>query len=200
MRMSLDYRQEFADRLEVISYVERARRQNIGIVLGVNLDCSFLQKTPTGICLWLHPDMMGLRHVEQMHCIFHAQKPCQGLYQGSGLGSPMWFRLRVMISTLLFVHARPPPKTPMMPHTHTQSLTCSGCCACAGDDNDGSAYLVDQGASCLLRLCLYPGIAFAIAFVDSARQGLCTECMVSSSLSPLGPAMPSAYLMYAHEQ
>ena len=43
-----------------------------------------------------------------------------------------------------------------------------------------AAYLISQGAPWVSRLYLYPGIAFAIAFVDSARQGLCTESLVSA--------------------
>ena len=42
-----------------------------------------------------------------------------------------------------------------------------------------AGFLISQGASWTSRLYLYPGIAFAIAFVDSARQGLCTESLVS---------------------
>ena len=43
-----------------------------------------------------------------------------------------------------------------------------------------TAYLVLRGVAWPSRLWLYPGIAFAIAFVDSALCGLCTESLVGA--------------------
>lgn len=46
-----------------------------------------------------------------------------------------------------------------------------------------AAYLIANHAPLQQRLWLYPGVAFALAFIDSSIQGLCTESMVSSAAS-----------------
>ena len=48
----------------------------------------------------------------------------------------------------------------------------------------GAAFLVSNHAATSQRLWLYPGIALAIAYIDSSIQGLCTESMVGSLSLP----------------